>query len=160
MAADLRPVLDAIYVLEDLLNRAKPVPMRSEVRIDQAAYLASTAKLRESARPLTEFERGRAQTPVSDALDEIERLGTQSPKSRFSSRHRLKKEDVRAEIGKLQRGLLDDERARIDESTQRVEIADAPTLDALVDGVANEGRRYLLCRQGTQIAQLRPPPRG
>jgi len=51
------------------------------------------------------------------------------------------------------------ERARLEE-TASIDLNDRPTLASLVDGVVRDGRRLVILRDGTRVAELREPPPG
>ena len=154
----VRDALAAADEIDDLLHNAKLVPMTGDVRLDLEAYLAAVEKIRAAC------ERGRAHTRVTDLLDALERLGTDSKKVPMSSQRRLSKDDVYTLLDEFRAvvGPLIAQRQRDEELDSNAEVVDlegpaAPTLDTLLARVAS-GERLLLARGGSLVADLRPPP--
>lgn len=64
------------------------------------------------------------------------------------------------EVSELIRIASETERARLEKMTGSVDLDDRPTLASLVDGVVRDGRRLVILRDGTRVAERREPPPG
>lgn len=158
---DSSPAADELY---DLLAAAEPVALaNADVYIEPKAYLAIVARMRADARSITDEERGKAETPVSALLDELERLGEQSKRTRRKARYRISRRVVMPVlmefVGTFPLAYWQARRAELERRTHHVALdgPDAPTLQALLDRVEHDGQRFLISRGGELLADLSRP---
>lgn len=156
----LQAVLEAADALDALQYGAPMYYLKASfpVSVKRDAWLEKTETLRERARKVIDFERGRAQTPLTDTVDALVRLGADGPRVPFTKRVLIDRDEYDRESSKLRPALFDVEFERLASITEEIELDRAPGLRALVNRVAREGRRFMIVHDGPRVAQLLEPP--
>ena len=158
-------VLTAIDSLDELLYRAKPVPLSDDVRVDPAELARLVEDIR-VAIPIELTRAGSSDVPaLVDRLDAVSRDAKPVPMSRAV---RVDKERIYSICDELRASLPDDLRqaplrqAALDSLPARSISAEEAirSLPELLHEVRFGGETIRITLNGTPMADLRPPAEG